>query len=104
MELVQTKDSPAKIEISKQRFQICPDRSNQALIHGKRHIIREQRRFERRRVMPCSRVKHIGLDRIGQRRSERVLMIAKFPVELMESAFAHLRIALHQKRTERALA
>ena len=30
-------------------------------------------------------------------------MVAKFCIELMESAFAQLVIALHQKRTERAL-
>src|SRR6516225_10121536 len=104
MQLVQPKYAPAKIKISKQRFQIRADRLNQAIINGDRHIIRKQSPLERRRIMPCSCMKRIGLNRIGQRRGERVLMVAEFCVELMESAFAQFRITLHQKRTERALA
>src|SRR5205814_7911671 len=104
MQLGQTKDASAKIEISKQRFQVGADGLNQAVIHGDWHIIRKQCRLERRWVMPCSGVKHIRLNRIGQRRGERVLMVKKFCVELMESAFAQFRVALHLKRAERALA
>src|SRR5262245_40152690 len=54
--------------------------------------------------MPCSAVKHVRLHRIAERRGERVLMVAKLGIELMECAFAQLRIPLHQKRAERTLA
>src|SRR5205814_3732709 len=104
MQLGQTKDAPAKIEIAKQRFQIRANRFNQAVIHGDWHIIRKQRGFERRWIMPCSGMKHIRLHRVAKGGGERVLMVAKLSVELLESAFAQFRVALHQKRAERALA
>ena len=49
------------------------------------------------------RLKHIRLNRVGERRGQRVLMVLKFRVELMEGALAQFVIALHQKRTERTL-
>ena len=53
--------------------------------------------------MPRSRAENIGLDRVGQRCGERVLVILKFCVELEKSVLAQLMIALHQKRAERTL-
>src|SRR5215471_13046508 len=97
MQLVQPKYAPAKIKISKERFQIRADRLNQAIINGDRHIIRKQRRLERRRIMPCSSLEYVRLNRIGQRRGKRVLMVAEFCVELMKGAFAQFRVAFHQK-------
>src|SRR5437016_3601676 len=100
MQFVQAKNAPAQIEIAKERLQIPSDRTDQSLVNGNRHIVGKQRRCERRRIMPCSCVKHIRLNGIGKRRSKRVLMVAKFCVELMKGAFAQLRIAFHQKRAE----
>src|SRR5262249_52359204 len=104
MQLVQTKYPPAKIEISKQRFQIRANCLNQSVINGNRHIVWKERRCERRRVVPRPCVKYIRLDGIAEGCGERVLMVAELSVELLESTFAQFRIALHQERAEGALA
>ena len=44
--------------------------------------------------MSCSRAKDIRLNRISKRRSKRVLMVAKFCIELMKSALAQIIIPL----------
>src|SRR5689334_20904652 len=97
MQLVQPKGTAAQIEITKKRLQIRPNRLNQPVVNCKRHIIWKQRSLESRRIMSRPRVEDICLDRISKRRGQRVLMVAKFCIELMESAFAKLMIALHQK-------
>src|SRR5436190_399903 len=70
---------------------------------ARRNCWMNTRRCKERRVPSCSPVKDIHLDRIGKRSGKRKLMVAKFRVELLENAFAQLRIAFHQKRTEGTL-
>src|SRR6266851_7764238 len=53
--------------------------------------------------MSCSCVKDIRLDRISKRRGQRVLMVLKFCVELMEGAFAQFMVALYEKRAQGTL-
>src|SRR4029450_12634240 len=96
MQLAQTKRVAAQVEIAEERLQIRADRSNQSVVDRNRHIIRKERSLQRRWIMPGARVKDIRLDRIGQRRGQRILMVPKFRVELTKGAFAQFMIALHQ--------
>ena len=97
MQLVQTKSATAQIKIAKQRLQVGADRLDQSVINCDRYIVGKERSLERRWIMSCARVENIRLHRIRQCRGERVLMITKLRVELMEGAFAQFMIALHQE-------
>ncbi len=100
MQLGQSQNAPPQIKITKERFQIGADGSNQPIVNGDWHIVRKQRRFQRRGVIARPGVEDIRFDRIGQSRRKRVLMIAELGIKLTKSAFAQRGIALHQKRAE----
>src|SRR5580704_11912945 len=97
MQLVQPKGTAAQVEIAKERLQIRANRLNQSVVNGNRHIVWKQCNLEGRRIMSCSRVEDISLDGVSKGRGKCVLMVAKFCIELMESSFAQLMIALDQK-------
>ena len=80
-----------------------PNGFNKIVVNGHRNIVWKKRGFECGRIVARARTKNIRFHRIGEGGGERVLMVLKFGVELMESPFAQLVVPFHEKRAERTL-
>src|SRR5437762_169409 len=69
----------------------------------RRNCRKRKRRFERGRKISRASAKDVGLHGIGERGGQRVLVILKLGVELMERAFPQVSVPFDEERAKRAL-
>ena len=103
MQLLQAEHAPTQFVVTKERRQIVSHRVDQSVVNRDRHVVAEERSFQRRWIISGAGAKDIRLHRIRQRRRQSELVILKFLVELMERAFPQAVVAFHEKRAEGTL-
>ncbi len=91
VDLVELQHAAAQLEVPEQRREVRADGGDEIVVDGGRDIVAKERGFARGGVIAGAGGEDIGADGMGERRGERVGVVAEFGVKLVEGGFADWR-------------